>query len=167
MENSDSSWLLSPKLEFSHSQFFVYDAGLVSPACEWTEPHRKQGFARRDRTIAVGALLEFGSADVRIALGAPSNFEDCERVLAVPLEIETGAISIDGPEEGARVRSVNVKNGHYRVTIAQKVIDEISEEISIWLERLDIPLRRSELLIADVALNPSAPLVETANAITL
>ena len=56
-------------LQFSYSQFFVYDAGLKNPACEWTEAHSRQGFARRDGVTAVGTILEFGQAKVTLTLG--------------------------------------------------------------------------------------------------
>jgi hypothetical protein len=37
-----------------------------------------------------------------------------------------------------------------------------NEEIKIWLEKLDVPLRRSELLVVDDELDPPSPLVESA-----
>ena len=152
-----------PDLEFSYSQFFVYDAGLESPACEWTEAHSRQGFARRDGVVAVGTLLEFGTANVTLALGAPS-FQAYDRVLSVPLEIKGGALAIDGPEEEPGKREFRVANGHYRATIAQKYRDDDHEEVAIWLERVDVPVRRSELLVVDEALDPPMPLLETADA---
>ncbi len=153
---------VSPTLEFSYSQFFVYDAGLKNPACEWTEAHSRQGFARREGVVAVGTLLEFGKADVALAFGRPS-LEAYERAIAVPLEINSGAIAIDGPEETPGPRKIRVENGHYRATIAQKRSDDTEEIIKIWLEKVDVPLRRSELLVVDDRLDPPIRLLETAN----
>lgn len=152
----------TPELEFSYSQFFIYDAGLKSPACEWTEAHSRQGFSRRDGAAAVGTLLEFGKASVKLGFGTPA-FQSYERALAVPLEIKSGAVAIDGPEETSGARRVSVENGYYRVTIAQKIEGDAREEIGIWLEKVELPVRRSELLIVDDALDPPSPLLETAN----
>jgi len=41
--------------------------------------------------------------------------------------------------------------------------DDLREEVTIWLERSDIPLARSELLVVDEDLDPSEPLLETAD----
>lgn len=123
--------------------------------------HSRQGFARRDGVVAVGTLLEFGRAVVAFAFGKPA-FESYDRVLAVPLEIKSGAMAIDGAEETPGMREVPVENGHYRATVAQKRIDDASEEIKVWLEKVDIPLRRSELLVVDDGLDPPTQLVESA-----
>jgi hypothetical protein len=151
---------LSPGLEFSYSQFFVYDAGIKNPACAWTEQHSRQGFARRAGVVAIGTLLEFGRADVTLVLGRP-DLSSFERAVGVPLEIKSGAIAVDGPDEDPGIRRVPIKNGHYRAVIAQRRIDESAEVIRIWLEKVDVPVIRSELLIADNDLDPPSPLVET------
>ena len=83
---------ISPELEFSYSQFFVYDAGLKNPACEWEEVHSRQGFARRDGVVAVGTLLEFGRAKVAVAFGPPA-VTSYERALSVPLEVKEPLIN--------------------------------------------------------------------------
>lgn len=156
---------ISPDLEFSYSQFFVYDAGLENPACEWTEEHSRQGFARRDGVVAVGTLTEFGTAKVGVTFDPPKPVS-YERVLAAPLEIRSGSIAIDGPEEASGTRQIRVGSGHYRVTIAQRCYSDTAEEIQIWLEKVDVPIQRSELLVVDDMLDPPTPLVETAKAAT-
>lgn len=62
--------ILTPDLNFSYSQFFVYDASVQMPACEWTKEHSDQGFARRDGTVAFGTLLEYGKARVEVVVRA-------------------------------------------------------------------------------------------------
>lgn len=153
---------VAPDLQFSYSQFFLYDAGLKNPACEWTELHSRQGFARRDGVAAIGTLLEFGTAKVMLSLGRPE-FEGYERVVAVPLEVKSGAVAIDGPEETPGIRKHQVANGHYRATIGQRRSDDDQEEITVWLEKVDVPMQRSELLVVDDALDPPTPLVESAS----
>jgi hypothetical protein len=159
--NRQSVVRMSPLLEFSYSQFFVYDAGLKNPACAWTDVHSRQGFARRDGVVAIGTLLEFGRAQVVLEFGKPSP-ESFERVVSVPLEITSGTVAVDGPEETPRTRELQIENGHYRATIAQKRRDDTEEEIKIWLEKVDVPLRRSELIVVDQELDPPTTLLETA-----
>jgi hypothetical protein len=149
-------------LEFSYSQFFVHDAGIRNPACEWTEAHSRQGFARRAGVAAIGTLLEYGTAQVTVEIGSPQ-LQLFERVVAVPLEIKGGAIAVDGPEEDFGVREMPIKNGHYRATIAQRIIDGSAEQIGIWLEEVAVPLEHSQLLVIDEALKPQFPLLETAS----
>jgi hypothetical protein len=163
MSNSRQSKVLSPDLEFAYRQFFVYDAALTSPACEWTTTHSKQGFARRDRAVAVGTLLEFGTAAVSVERTSPASVDAYERVIAVPLHVLSNSVAIDGPEETAGIRCIDVPQGHYRVTVAQRVVNDVREEIGVWLERLDVPMQRSEILIVDADLEPPTSLLETAN----
>jgi hypothetical protein len=154
--------IVFPTLEFSYSQFFVHDAGIKNPACAWTEAHSGQGFARRDGVVAIGTLLEHGRAEVTLDLGSPK-WQLFERVVAVPLEIKGGAIAVDGPEEDSGVREMPIRNGHYRATIAQRIINDSAEEIAIWLEEVAVPLEHSQLLVIDGALKPQFPLVEFAS----
>jgi hypothetical protein len=132
-------------LQFAYSQFFVYDAAIPSRGRIWTERHSKQEFARRDGVVAVGTVLEFGSAAVAVLIDRPTDLQRYQRALAVPLHIRSGSLAVDGPEEVPRARSVPITTGFYRVTIGQTVLDDLREEVTIWLERSDIPLVRSEL----------------------
>lgn len=154
---------LSPDLYFSHSQFFLFDNSLESPACDWTEEHSRQGFARRSSSIAVGTLLEFGSAIVNVEFGAPDSFKDYERVIAVPFEMVSGELSINGPDEYPLRRTYSVPRGSYRVIVAQRVVANDREEINISLESLTKPLARSAIIVADAQLSPPDDLVETAD----
>jgi hypothetical protein len=40
----------------------------IPVGCAWTAEHTAQGFARRQSTVNFGTLLEFGYADVAIAV---------------------------------------------------------------------------------------------------
>src|SRR5688572_29099874 len=117
--NDEPLTSLSPDLEFSYSQFFVYDAGIKNPACAWTEQHSRQGFARRDGVVAIGTLLEFGKAHVTLVLGRPK-LDSYERAVCVPLEITSGAVAVDGPDEHPGIRQMPVESGHYRAVVAQR-----------------------------------------------
>jgi hypothetical protein len=158
--------VLSPDLYFSYGQFFVYDKELTNPATEWSPDHTRQGFARRERAIAVGTLLEFGFATVTVGLDLPNPLTSYERVLALPLELRSGLLAVDGPEEHPIARWCPAAPGYYRVLIAQRTIEDEREDIAISLERLATRLDRSEVLIADDALDPPTPLIETACAVS-
>lgn len=154
--------VLSPDLYFSYRQFIVYDKGLQSPACDWTDAHCRQGFARRHRTIAVGTLMEFGTARVVVHFVAPSSITGFQRVIAVPLDIMSVQLGVDGPDEYPIERGCSVPSGYYRVYIAQKVTGEDREEVEIFLERTPIPIHKSQILVADEQLDPPSELVESA-----
>ncbi len=156
---------LSPDLYFSYNQFFVYDKELGNGASEWNEVHSRQGFARREQAIAMGTLCEYGTAKVSVHLTHFATPNKYERVIAVPLLTKSGSISVDGPEEYPLERSCPVANGHYRVVIAQHVTGENSENIDIFLEKLEKSKETSEIIVADESLNPSDKLLETAEII--
>lgn len=153
---------LLPDVYFSYSQLFVYDKELVSPACDWTDEHVRQGFARREQAIAIGTLLEFGHARVRISESIPFLFDAYQRVIAVPLEIKSGRLGVEGVEEYPIDRSICVPPGTYRIIVAQRIVDDDREEIDIFLEPYRESVVRSEILIADEALDPPSTLIETA-----
>jgi len=170
--NVSSGDYISPDLYFSYSQFMVFDASVKLPGCDWTDAHISQGFARRHGVVAVSTLLEFGTARVAVTLAAPDphSLQAYTRVIAVPLAVTSGTLSIQGPEEDAGTRQVRVAKGHYRATIAQVVRDaehgddeDEKEDIRIWFEKVDVPVMRSRLLVMDDGLDPPTPLVETAD----
>jgi hypothetical protein len=155
---------LKPDLRFSYSQFFVYDESIQMPACEWTEAHSDQGFARREGTVAFGTLLEFGRAKVVVALHLFQPREDYERVIAVPFAGNSGKVIVDGPEETetGRQRNFTLPPGNYRLVAAQRVTGDDEESIDLFFELLARPLEQSSVLVADEALHPRTPLIETA-----
>ena len=155
---------LSPDLEFSYSQFFVYDASVQMPACEWTKEHSDQGFARREGTVAFGTRLEYGKAEVRVYVCSYQPRDDHERVIAVPFVVVSGQVIVDGPEEmeSGRDRNVALPPGSYRLVVAQRVVGDEEEVIDLFFEPLAKPLERSEIIKADDGLDPPDPLIETA-----
>lgn len=159
--------LLLPELFFSYRQFFIYDPAVGNPACAWTDRHIKQGYARRPNTIAVATILEFGTATVQFGLDEDCDWKRYERVLAIPLQIESGRISIDGPEEYPISRELELPSGVYRAIIGQLVASEITEEILVVLEQSQSGNFSSEILQADNQLSPIYPLLETADRIEI
>jgi hypothetical protein len=114
-------------------------------------------------------LFSSGIAKLAVLFGQPA-IEGYERALAIPLEVKSGVVEIDNPEEDIGTREIRLESGHYQLTIAQKRLtseeeEEIGEEeIKIWFEKVDLPMLRSKLLVVDEMLDPPTPLVETANA---
>lgn len=154
---------LNPDLFFSYSQFYIYDETVQMPACDWTEAHSAQGFARREGTVAFGTLLEFGTSKVIVKIGAYQPCDRYQRVIAVPFTVVAGKVIVDGPEESenGRERIFSLSPGNYRLVVAQSVLSDEEEAIELFFESLAHPLERSVVLVADEALNPFVPLIET------
>lgn len=154
---------LTPDLCFSYSQFFVYEDLVRMPACDWTESHSHQGFARRQGVVAFGTLLEYGIAKVLVHFGHYQSRAGHQRVIAVPFAVSSGRVIVDGPEETetGRRRSFPLEPGNYRLVAAQRVTGDEEEAIDLFFDRLTKALERSAILIADDALDPPSPLVET------
>ena len=140
----------------------VYDGSVELPGCDWTDQHTAQGFARRDSVVNFNTLIEFGYADVAISRGAYQSQQDYTRVIAVPFHVTSGKVLVEGPEEARGKRSIALRPGHYRLVAAQQVLGEEEETIHLYFEPLTKPSERSTILIADMALSPSTPLIETA-----
>jgi hypothetical protein len=153
---------LLPRLYFSYSQFMVYDQSVQLPGCDWTEEHTAQGFARRESVVNFNTPLEFGYADVAASLEVYQLQQGYHRVIAVPFRVTSGKVVVEGPEESAVERSISLPPGHYRLVAAQRVTADDEEVIDLYFEPLSKALERSAILIADEALNPPTPLIETA-----
>jgi hypothetical protein len=155
---------LSPRLYFSYNQFMVYDQNVQLPGCAWTEEHSAQGFARRESSVCFNTLLEFGYADVAVCRSAYQSKGEYERVIAVPFAVVSGNVVVEGPDEteAGNGRSVQLPLGNYRLVAAQRMTGDEEEVIDLFFELLAKPLEQSSILLADEALNPPSPLIETA-----
>jgi hypothetical protein len=153
---------LSPRLYFSYSQFMIYDQSVQLPGCDWTEEHTAQGFARRESVVNFNTPLEFGYADVAISRKGYQPQQEYQRVIAVPFRVTSGKVVVEGPEETTVERSINLPPGHYRLVAAQYVTGDDEEVIHLYFEPLSKALERSAILVADEALSPPTPLIETA-----
>jgi Competence protein J (ComJ) len=152
-----------PDLYFSYAQFLVYDQEFDTPGLRWSKNHYRQGFARRDSIASFRTFLEYGKAQVSIILGAyiPNNYS---RVIAIPFQIVSGFVVVEGPEEfDSRKTGINI--GYYRLIAAQSPVEgqeDVDERIVLFFEARNSPPEPSEILIADDDLDPSEPLLETA-----
>jgi hypothetical protein len=134
------------------------------PACDWTKTHSDQGFARRHGAVAFGTLLEFGRARVSVIIGGYALRAEYERVIAVPFQVISGTLIVDGPEETetGRERNFDVRSGSYRLVAAQCITGNDREVIDLYFEAVSSPLKKSAILLADNALNPPPTLLESA-----
>jgi hypothetical protein len=154
---------LSPRLYFSYSLFMIYDQSVRLPGLAWTDEHSAQGFARRESVVNFNTPLEFGYADVGVSQCAyQPRGEEYERVIAVPFLVTSGKVIVEGPEETKPERHFALLPGNYRLVAAQRVTGDEEEVIDLFFEPLTKPLERSAVLVADEALNPPTPLLETA-----
>jgi Competence protein J (ComJ) len=153
---------LKPDLYFSYSQFYVHDASVLSRRLDWTKAHSNQGFARREKAVAFGALLEFGMAKIRVAIHPYEPREEYERVIAVPFKVTSGKIIVGSPNEthSARDRNFALPPGNYRLVAAQRVTGDDQAAIDLFFEPLAKPPKRSAILVADAGLHPPARLIE-------
>ena len=159
-EQNEGAGRLVLRIYISHSEFFIYDADVKYPRCKWAEGHVRQGFARRDSEIAVGALIEYGYAEVVVVYQPYSFRVEYERVITVPFRVTSGVVLIEGPEDESD-RRIDCPVGDYRLTVAQFSLDEEAEVIHLFFEPVASPIEQSSILIADKALDPTAPLIET------
>lgn len=151
-------------IAFDYNQFLVYDISVESPECEWTEKHCSQGFARRQSTVCVGTILQYGQARIAVVLGPFVEKQGYERVIAVPFFSPTGKIIIGGLMEIYIAHVVFCPRGHYKLYVAQSVSDgsDDVEDIDVFFSPQEVPCQRSEVLIADEGLEPPEPLLEDA-----
>lgn len=154
---------LLPILYFSYSQFMVYDKSVQFPGCDWTAEHMLQGFARRESSVNFNTPLEFGYANIAISHEACQLRPEYQRVIAVPFRVTSGKVVVEGPEETIVERSVSLPLGNYRLVAAQYVTGHDREIIDLYFEPLSRSLEQSAILVADEALSPPTPLIETAS----
>jgi hypothetical protein len=159
---SDSA-IFSARIVLAYSQFLVFDK--EAPAGHrWSQGHYDQGFARTGRSVSFATPLEFGRGDVLVHLGPYEGRDEHTRVIEVPFDVSSGEVVVGGPEEFPvkPERVFHLPKGHYRLVAAQAMTDEEQEEIDLYFEKLAEPLATSRIVIADEAMRPPTPLLETA-----
>jgi hypothetical protein len=169
--------IYSRDLYFSYIQFYIQDKVCGNDTAETTEAHFNQGFARLPHSIKVGTLREFGVALLEVYLGTYEPLRDYDRVIAVPLHIESGEILFEDPDNAGLIKDfLSILPGHYRVVIAQQdlfpeldetEVEDHIEAVDVFFELLEEPLAHSSILVCDERLNPPDVLLETADLIVL
>jgi hypothetical protein len=155
------SRMLTPTMYFSYGQFMVYDSSEPAPGCLWTNDHYNQGFARRSATVCYRTLKQEGEADVTYIHGHFVPRYSYVRVIAVPFFSTTGRVLVEGPEEVGTGRIVNIPAGDYRLTCGQRY-ENNCVVVDLFFEKLERPLERSIVIVADSELSPPTELIESA-----
>jgi hypothetical protein len=154
----------------SYSQLMVFDASMGLPGLDWKPRHTRQGFARRPSSASFVTLEEYGDVALRVTLGEFANDEKYLRVIAVPFEVRSGEVQIEGPEETNEKRSVHVALGRYVLTVAQFYEDyypttDVVQSVDVNFSPMgtDEHINASQIIKADSALLPEYPLLENAD----
>lgn len=116
-------------LDYSYGQMMAFDSSETLPGSHWTQQHYDQGFVRRQLSVAVRTLTEYGSATVSAFLGEPMSLEAYSRAISVPIEIPSGLLHLEGPDEYPNKRSVKVIPGCYFLLFCQAWI---SDDELLW-----------------------------------
>jgi hypothetical protein len=150
--------------DFSYNQFLVYDVSVEVPECEWREAHFNQGFARRESTVCVGTILQYGQADATVFFGPFARQADYLRAIRIPFYSPTGKVIIRGMMELYVAHILFCPPGHYNLYVAQRITDEENdcEAIDLFFLQQEVSSSKSEIIIADDGLAPPPVLLETA-----
>lgn len=150
-------------MSFSYGQFLVCDATVEGPELEWTDNHSAQGFARSDRQVCFATMIDAGVMDLAIYVGPFASDAQDERVIQVPFSTTSSKVTIGGLPGMHPVVTISLWKGDYRLVAAQHVLNEDSIAVSVYFERCDQPLLKSQILLADDRLTPPIPLLELAS----
>lgn len=152
--------VLQTSIEFAYGQFMVFDMSASGDGVRWTEAHVNQGFARTASFVLCGTMVEYGNADLTVCVAPYLRDPRYQRVIVVPFESTSGHVQIDGPEHNDPDHVIQLPVGHYEMTIAQFVVTEDHEEISVFFQPRATPLTASRIILADTGLMPPKNLVE-------
>jgi hypothetical protein len=106
-------------------------------------------------------LTQDGTAAVRVFQGHPSLIEAYERVVSVPIELPSGALRLEGPEEYPIERSVVLKPGIFQLTVAQTINQHGQVCMDFFVEDVEEANPRSKVLKSDDCISASDELSET------
>ncbi|WP_035613332.1 competence protein ComJ [Haloferula sp. BvORR071] len=144
-----------PDLDFAYGIFVLFDEAVGHPDVTFSEETVAQGFSRAESGAWFKTPLEFGDGYLRVAIGPFEATGDYDRAVAVPFHCISGCVTIAGPDEPLEEqRSFDLPPGYYRLTVAQRVVDEEGEDIDLFFEPLAEPAKWSEVLIADESMRP-------------
>jgi hypothetical protein len=149
------------ELYFSYGQFLAYDANEPEPGSLWTEMHVQQGFVRRPHALAFGTLLDHGTAALRVFLGNPESLDDYVRVVSVPIDLTSGTLCIEGPEEYPIERWIALSDDQYRLVVAQSYGAKSRLSIDLYVELTGRREEKSAVLKMDESLRIVSDLLET------
>ena len=153
--------LTGPKaLNFSYGQIIVYDSGENEPGSIWTIQHTNQGFVRRPHTVGISTLIPYGTASISVFMAEPRSLKIYERAISVPIELPSGVLCLEGPEEYPIERFVNLGPGLFRLFFCQMIGAEGALRIDIFVGTADKVDARSRILKTNTDLPDFGELIE-------
>jgi hypothetical protein len=147
-------------VRFSFCQLQIYDKAVHVPACVWTPAHISQGFVRRASTASFATILDTGDAPLRLFLSPLLKDMRYDRVICVPFYAQSGDIGIGAPDDWPHQCGFKITAGHYRLCVAQRLVDEEKEIIDLFFEKLTQPATKSDVVVGDANLKPTSVLLE-------
>ena len=151
----------SVHLYYAYGFVMVFDKSEPTPQARWIQQHENQGFARRERSVMFSTLRQEGKATVNAFEGWPVDLGQGSRIIAVPLKVLSGELSIQGPEEWPEARYVKVAPGVNTVILSQR-IDEVTDQLVLDFFIDAIATENSKILKAGGLHNIPSVLLETA-----
>ena len=162
METLNELQLTGPRsLYFSYGQIIAYDSGEQEPGSIWTDQHINQGFVRRPHTVGIRTLTQEGTATVTVVRAEPASLDVYDRVISVPIELPSGLLRLEGPEEYPVERFAKVGVGVYRLTLCQALNADGGIRFDIFVSEAVEADSRSRLLKTDDDLSGVGDLIET------
>jgi hypothetical protein len=154
---------------YSFGILFVIDAGVNLPRKGWSAAHSLQGFSRGPGCIQIATLTQYGLATLNLVLGRYLENSKYERVIEVPLEVNSGAIEVFTVDTADSSVKLVLEPGPYKIVVAQQLLEQEQdpedgagkELIEIYFEKLSHALDTSRILTCDDGLRPPSTLLET------
>ena len=146
-------------LYFSYSQVIAFDDCETQPGSLWTVRHVKQGFVRRPHSVGIGMISEYGEARLRVYNGKVTRHEEYDRIVSVPIEIVSGVLHFEGPEECNVERVIHLNPGTYTLCVAQCNEDNFVR-VDVFVESVLGNDCRSSIIKADSKMATHSDLLE-------
>jgi|694.fasta_scaffold35974_6 hypothetical protein len=150
---------------YSFGSIHILDSGVELPEIGWSEAHERQGFSRGSGCIQIATFTQFGTAQLVLKLGPSTESAGFERIIEIPMDVRSNKIEVFSADCADSPEIINVEPGHYRVVVAQQLLDK--NEIGAGLERIEISFEKlvsalsvSRIIRCDAELNPPTELLE-------
>lgn len=154
------------ELPYSFGSIHILDSGVELPDIGWSEAHERQGFSRGPGCIQIATFTQFGTAQLVLKVGPLTESVGFERIIEIPMDVSSNKIEVFSADCADSPETVNVEPGHYRVVVAQQLLNENEigaglERIAISFEKISDALTVSRIIVCDADLNPPSVLLET------
>jgi hypothetical protein len=157
----DTSVVLTgdPQIRYTYGQFLVFDSSQEAPGCQWDDRHWNQGFSKRESIVSFSTLERSGKGKLLVVNSAEKQ-KGVIRAIRTSIYVPSGKLCIEGVDEFPISRYVSLVPGIYRITASQG--REANGQLLIFISVIpSTEIEPSEVIVADDALDPHIPLLET------